>query len=339
MDWRASLARAEAWARRNPGKALAIGGGIAVAGGVLAGAGAAGVLPGQSGSIGNAPTLGSGALRSTTPSGYAAGKINTLLGWWSGALGTSIKRLAPLAWPGVPPEAFGGFVTNGAQRANTAMAPPYGVSNPFAELGWWGTEGGPRSTPPNAGPYPHPTSTSDNSWLALHADPLVKTLLGGRQATMVSGAWKEAIDDQTAIGLANLLRHRAGCNAAMPAACRSTDLASVWSVAVGFAAWSAGNAGMARWVARYQAALAAVPEARRFDAWIAAVVADARAGRIHGTGHANNPAHTAVRTAQKLYAGRLLAERTGGNVAWFPVISDRDQLILAAASVNAPLPA
>ncbi|HVY65948.1 MAG TPA: hypothetical protein VHH11_14090 [Gammaproteobacteria bacterium] len=332
MKWR----DVTAWVERHPLATL----GLAAGGAALLGTGGAvavtiaqgGGLLGTSGG-GTARIAGGSVNLSSIPTNYANDYLSAMLARWSGstkALGDAVRTMTPVAWPGIPGEVIMGFCTNGQQRANTALSPPNGVENPFAELGYFGTEGGPRSTPPNAGPYPNPTNRSNNSWLVLHDDPLVVRLLG-HPATMVNGAWQTDVNAQTAVGLVNLLRHRTGCNAAMPAACRSTDLGSTWSVAVGFAAWSAGDAGMARWVTRYQTALAAVPEPQRVAAWVAAVVADDRAGRVHGTRHAN-PAYTLMRTLQKIEAGRVLAVHVHGNAAWFPVVSSADQLAITRAA-------
>jgi hypothetical protein len=272
------------------------------------------------------PQLPAGTARtahpSDTPAGYAQSYLARERRDWGGSLGTAVRRMTPLAWPGVPPEVIIGFTTNGAQTANTALSPPLGVNNPFAELGYFGTEGGPRSTPPNAGPYPNPTVTTDNSWLLLHADPTVVRLLG-HPATMVPDAWKTDLDAQTAIGIVNLRKRLDTVNGLVASTGASaTDPSTSWAVALAFAGWSAGAAGMATWVRRYAAALRPVPEGQRVAAWANAVAADAAAGphRVVGVRHAN-PAYTLMRTLQKIEAGRQLAlANSSAQAGWFPVV-------------------
>lgn len=321
------------WVETHPKTSIALGIGGAVLLGAASGASASGPGPLLPSSERDEPVITSGAIQRATPSGYAASKLPRALTDWRGPLGESLRTMAPIAWPGVPPEVFVGFASNGAQRANTAQAPPRGVRNGFAEMGYFGIEGGPRSSPDaNAGPYPNLTDRHNNSWLVLHDSALVVRLLG-HPATMAHNAWMEDVAAQTAVGLANLLRALESCNSQIPAACRSSEIASQWSIAVAFAAWSAGAGGMARWVRRYQTQLGAVPERQRLAAWISAVVSDAP--NIHArAAHAVNPAYTLLRTLQKIESGKLLASRVGGNVAWFPSVSDANQLTITRAAMQ-----
>jgi len=230
----AMLRDVERWVRANPVTAGAAGVGIAVAGGVLAGAGAAGVIGGSS-NMGNAPTLAPGAWRRATPRAWAADKIAHAVREWNGDLGTQLRAMVPIVFPGMDPTAWAGFAQNGAQYGNTAAA----NANSFAEMGWLGVTGGPKSSPAPAGPYPNPQVQHDaaghvveNDWLDLHADPLVKQLLGGRPATMVHNAWQRAAADQIAVGLVANKQHRDRANALLPVACRSTEIGSAWSFIV-----------------------------------------------------------------------------------------------------------
>lgn len=313
------------WAEEHPLLAVGLGVGGAIAIGTIGGAAAAGGSVSELlGGGANVPTLSSGALSSSTPSGYARSKLSFARRMWDGSegdLGAALRTMVPIVWPGVPPEVFVGFCTNGARTANTALSRPAGVENPFAEMGYFGTEGGPRSTPPNAGPYPNPTNTRDNSWLALHADPLVVRALG-HEATMAPNGWRTDIPAQAAVGLVNLRKRLDAVNRAAPANTGAANASGTWAVFLAFAGWSTGVGGITGHLRRYAAAIAAAPEMGRIDAYQNAVLADIQAGRSStwtAGSHTRNPAYTLVRTLQKMYAGRALAEAVGGNVAWFPV--------------------
>ena len=331
------------WIEQNPLLAA----GLGVGGAVLLGGAVGGAVGGGIGRvIGNTagPALTSGALMSSTPSGYASSKLSYSRRMWDGterALGDALRAMTPVVWPGVPPEVFVGFCTNGAKTANTALAPPRGVRNPFAEMGYFGTEGGPRSAPnPDTGPYPNPTNPSNNSWLALHADPLVVAALG-HPATMTPNGWQTDVAAQTAVGLVNLRKRLDSVNRTAPTGTGATNPASPWAVFLAFAGWSAGVGGITGHLRRYAAQIAASPEAGKIEAYQSAVLADIRAGRAANwpaRSHGANPAYTLVRTLQKMYAGRALAEAVGGNVAWFPVVAPADvqtELARAAYGVRA----
>ena len=321
------------WVERNP--VVAIGAGVAgaVAIGAAAGVAASGVEGVRAIVSGPGPQITDAATRSRVPTTYGTAKQPTMRARWNGALGTALRRMAPLAWPGVPPEAFCGFtaISTGASE-NTAIA----ANNRFAEIGLFQTSAGARSTPDEtSGPYPAVARTNqENKWLDLHASELVRRLLGGRDATMVHNAWIAAIDDQTAVGLAMLLAHEQSAAQQMRADTRPASLATSWAIGVAFTSFSTGSGGAARALNTWAADAARAGEQDRWSAVFAAAARDARAGVASGgrAGQHGNKFYDLLRTAQKLESGRLLAVSVGGNAAWFPRMSTADQEAVTRAA-------
>jgi hypothetical protein len=272
--------------------------------------------PGGGGGDGAAGPLASSARAIRPPSAYGADYRATMVGRWNGTLGAEVRRQGAIVWPGVPPEVFMGFSAGSGQRDNTAIT----ANNNFAELGFFGTEGGAKTSPPNAGPYPSPTPGPNNSWQRWANDALTVRALG-RPAPMDNNAWQADIAAQVAIGLVNLRKRLDEVNALLPAAARAAvpPASSLYAVALSFAAWSAGIGGVARQLGAYGAELAAAPEGERLGAWVRAVLAGVRNNTVRGSGHAN-PAYTLTRTLQKLNAGKVLADAANAPAAtraWF----------------------
>jgi len=243
------------------------------------------------------------------PASYGQDYATTLLNRWNAALGQYMRQFVPQVFGQAPPEAFVGFTTIGGQTEDTCSA-----GNSFHEMGYLQTEGGPCSGP---GPNPDPNA-ADNNWGKLASGPTVTSLLG-RSASMVAGAWQQAIDDQTAVGLANLQGHAAGVTGLIDPGLASSDPGSTWNAFLAFTGFSAGDSGAATTINRYADQLAGVPEQGRVAALIDAVLADAQSGTLPGPtgGDHGNPAYDVLRTLQKFGAGRALAQQTGGNAAWF----------------------
>ena len=156
---------------------------------------------------------------------------------------------------------------------------------------------------------------------------------------MVSGAWQTDVAAQAAVGLVNLRKRLDSVNRAAPAGTGASDPASVWAVALAFAGWSAGVGGLTTHLRRYAAPIAAAPEAGKLAAWVAAVVADARAGRYNGVAarHGSNAAYTLMRTLQKIEAGKVLAASVDpARLGWFPTIASADQLAITRAAFGRP---
>jgi hypothetical protein len=209
---------------------------------------------------------------------------------WAGPLGVAVRAFAPRLFPGAPPEAFLGFTANGRIDKRTSAN----------ELGYFGVPQG--------------------TWNRLRTDPRVTKLLGNYPPpSSPDSGWSNAVRDQAAVGLAQLQDHYRGVVAGLPPAIRPAGPGTLWGLALTFGGWSAGSGRMAAHVKRYAAALALVPEARRWPAFLEAVAYDGEAGQLPNAGIADhpNPAYTALRTWQKLAAGRLLAARTGGATGWF----------------------
>jgi hypothetical protein len=236
-----------------------------------------------------------------SPETWARRRIARAEAFWNGKPGAVLRAMAPVVFPDAPAAVFVGFCLNAGQTENTTEVVP---KQAFHEMGWWGTEGGMRDKP-----APNPNAAAKyNSWGKLHADSLVVSLLG-RKATMRHNAWKQAIEDQHAIGLVNVRRH--ALNALGPL--WEPPLGSLWEVAAGFAAWSAGSSRMGARFERHRAALAAVPEGERWAAYCA-LVAQEKPG---ASGSHSNAAYSVLRTLQKLECGRTLAVRVGQPTTWW----------------------
>lgn len=216
--------------------------------------------------------------------------------------------------PGVPAEAIMGFASNGSQNGDTALTPS---RIDFHEVGYFGVEAGPSGIP-----APNSNTTEPNNWYRLHNDPRVRSMLGGRSATMTP--WPTSgqsasipVDDQIAIGLANISDDIERMRNAVPSSIRPSSASSLWAVAIGFMGWSAGTGGATAHLRRYAEQLASVPEDQRWVALLRLVAADPTSA-ASGSNH-RSPAHTVNRTQQKLRVGRGLSAATGGPTAWFQV--------------------
>jgi hypothetical protein len=240
------------------------------------------------------------------PDAWGQGKLTRAISLWQGEVGDAIREMTPAVLPGADATAIVGFCMNGALTENTTDSNP---DQPFHEIGLLGTEAGPRS-----GPAPNPSPLApDNSWGRLHDHPLVIQLLG-RSATMRPDAWKTAPRDQVAVGLVNLRSHALGALAGMDDL-RPVQLGSLWGIATAFMAWSAGSGATGSRYHAHHTELAAAPESERWAAFVK--IASEQKPGPHGHG---NIAYSALRTMQKLAAGRLLAEHGGHDVAWYGAI-------------------
>lgn len=253
------------------------------------------------------------------PYTWARDKQSMLARWNAGVVGDTIRRLSPMIWPGVPYEAFLGFAANGSIRgetsSDTALPPPYGVNNSFHELGLFGTEGGNRidstmGTFPGI-PVPVPLAPaptmSNNSWRSLASSARVVNALG-RPASLELNGWL-AVPDQVAVGLANLKSHLASTISSGLSGAGPVDQNSLWALALAFGGWSAGSGRMAQHVRRYASQIQGVSDDAKWGAFLNAVANDPNtSGQSH-----SNPAYTAMRTWQKLEAGREIS----GRPDWF----------------------
>jgi hypothetical protein len=184
----------------------------------------------------------------------------------------------------------------------------------FHAVGLFGPPAGRTATAPD----PNPRGL-DNAWGRLHDDSRVRAALG-RNASMSPGGWR-ALPDQVAVGLVNLLEDGYATQRLLPTSISTRDISSPWFAAAAFAGWSSGPGGAAPRFRRFEGNLARAGLDSRWTAYVKSLVDDYAAGRItsHDACTHGNAAFSAVRTAQKLQAGKALAERTGGNVGWFDV--------------------
>lgn len=248
------------------------------------------------------------------PAAYAREKRRMLVRRWEGPAGDALRRMVPRAWPGVPPLAMLGFTAfSTSPRENTTTAVP---DQQFHEVGLFQVEAGLRD-----GPAPNPDPRAEyNAWGALHDDPLVRELLGDRDATMRPGAWADAIDDQVAVGLANLRRHLDAFSRAVPELA-PRDLASVWAVATAFTTFSRGRGQSERVMATLAAKIAGISEATRWTVWAETLAIEALKGvrGIDTREGRKGAAYGWARTHQKLTSGRIVAQSLGDQAAldWY----------------------
>ena len=282
---------------------------------------------------------------STLPEGHperwAASKLaEARRRWGLPAFATTARAAVARLMPGSPVSWVFGFAANGGTGENTtgwvtgspderaaaerAGRRPLGgvAAQSFHELGAFGVEGGAASGPaPGAG----------SAWSTLAVSEDVRAVLG-RAASTSPGGWRN-VSDQVAVGVANLRRHARGVWALLPPEVRWPVDANrypvtwtPWVASCASCGWSAGDAGMGRLVtqeldAAGRAALAAVPEADRWEALCALVLARLEANPMRPLGarsHGANPAYRLVRTLQKLKAGELLSrEVEPSGAGWY----------------------
>lgn len=252
--------------------------------------------------------------RTGLPEAYAREKRRMLEKRWEGPAGDALRRMVPRAWPGVPALVFLGFTGfSTSPRENTTTARP---DQEFHEVGLFQVEAGLRD-----GPAPNPDPRAEyNAWGALHDDPLVRELLGGRDATMRPGAWADAIDDQVAVGLANLLRHGAAFARAVPELA-PRDAGSLWAVATAFTTFSRGRGQSERVMATLAAKIAGISEAARWTVWAETLCLEALKGAdgIDTRPGRKGAGYGWARTHQKLTCGRIVAQSVGDQAAldWY----------------------
>jgi hypothetical protein len=229
--------------------------------------------------------------QSGSPETWGASKQSTLSSWWQSTIGQAMRQLCPASWPGVPVAAFMGFIANsGSWDERTSID----------ERGLFGTEG--------------------PKWDSMRARPEVTSLLG--RTAVGDPDWmgsRGGVYDQVALGLVDLHDHLNEVSAKLDASIRPASTRSQWAVMLAFMGWSAGSNGAANHIRPYTTELAAVPEASRWGAFSWFLARDYASGsRTPGTaGSHSNPAYSAVRTFQKLAAGRLFARVSGEDAAWF----------------------
>jgi len=293
-----------------------------------------------------------------SPSFYANEKLG-MLQRRATALKPMLERFVPIAFPGADRDSLV-FACMGFTAFSTGWGENTTDGDPtvaFHEVGLFQCPAGPRT-----GPAPNPDARApDNAYGRIALAPegnvygdMVRRMLN-RRPSMEHNAWKpssetgtserdvRAREDQTAVGLANLRGDeasvRALLNGAQPNLAGDANGWSTWRVFTMFTAMSRGPGGAFTRIRGpkvgdrypYLAALAATPENVRLQKYIELVDADIRAS-APGIGAAkgrSGSAYGIVRSMQKLYSGRRLAEQMGGPVGVFdpsrmsPAVEDR----------------
>lgn len=272
---------------------------------------------------------------STTPGNlpdlWARGKLSKMQRWASGDVGARLRAFAPQVFPGVPPGVWYGFMANGSENEDTATAAGHA---PFHELGMFGITGGPWNVP-----APNTDTSVGNDWAHYHDDSRVRAMLGRDACMSPEGCWRGdrgGVPDQVAVGLVNM-RDKANARS-LPASIRPANPLSPWGILASSASWSAGSGRLAQHLAPYADRLAQVPDVAsdRFVAWGRMLADDLVSGRVPvgpgGSDH-HNPAHTYIRTRQKLAASSLVDPESAAFFAWnrYPDLAAIDNVLGHAA--------
>jgi hypothetical protein len=269
------------------------------------------------------------------PRNYAKGKEKRLIERWNGELGECLRRMAPIAWPGVDSLVFLGFTGFAKQSENTTEAVD---AQTFHEIGLFQVEAGLRNFPaPNPDPNGKysawaylsvPTKDSDGDRRKrLHA--LTVQMLG-KLPSMKPNEWKKLVPDQAAVGLANLRRHLGNIEGKLPDDVKPKSLGSTWAVLLGFTAFSRGSGQLWKCLQPYVDKLALVPEEQRWQAWERMVAYDIE-NKVKGIGivpYKRGAAYAIIRSRQKHDSGRNVAEKLGLSTSWFLTPDPRIDQIL-----------
>lgn len=288
-------------------------------------------------------------MSAVTPGAWARDKRSKLKKYAEGDVARYVSKARDVMLRGVPTAALLGFAANGDINENTtgwlscsanerALAlvdgkkplggdprEGYGAvdSDDLHELGPFGVEGG---------HVPELVATGSCAWAVLAKRPCVRKVL--ERDGVTGRAWFGAIEDQCVIGVANLARHGGEARSRIDARLRwpldgdgVPKVWSRWAFAVTMMAWSAGDGGAARHLARYADALAAVPEPLRWSAFVRLAATYDGDGAKH-----RRPSYSALRTHQKLAAGELALAFTG-ELGWGA--DDLDDAVLEALARSA----
>ncbi len=192
--------------------------------------------------------------RSDLPDGYAHAYTTRALRMDAGEDGQYIRQFQPHILPDVPMEIFLAFIAPGYTGSDTTEGTSSASQSvAFREVGKWQTPAGARG-----GPSPAPGS----AYYTLASDPAVVAALG-RRANTAEQAWRTAVADQTAIGLADLRNNYNATVARMDPSIRPSSPATPWGTWMFMTGFSAGPAGAADLANHYKTQLAAVDESCR----------------------------------------------------------------------------
>lgn len=222
-----------------------------------------------------------------TPTAYADDHASAMRSRWA-EWGSLAREYMPIAFGDAPPELAVGA---------TAMSTGQHELTSANEAGYFNT------------PLAH--------WDALRSSALVREMLG-RDAVPTS-QWRDAVPDQIAVGLSDLRREQGACNAALPESLRAVIPGSGWGWWVAQSAWSAGAARAARHWREHESAVRSVALADRVTALVRSVLAAIESGHYDAAPSFDheNGAYTTLRTCQKLWCARALAEDHGELDPWW----------------------
>lgn len=230
---------------------------------------------------------------------YAASHLGSMRSRWDGELGRHVRAMKMRLWPSTPAQALVALTSNGSQREDTCP----GSNTTFHEIGFFQTPAGPCSGP---APNPDPRAAY-NAWGRYASLGMVRDMLGGRGATMVPGAWREAVADQAAIGLADYRQNLSSLQAMLPRECQVRDEGKPWQLWCAVMAYGAGPAGAYRILMAHRGALVGVPDDDRCASLVRSVARSGTAAQ----------AHRVNRAWQRHEAGRQLALATGDSGNWW----------------------
>lgn len=274
------------------------------------------------------------------PREWAHDRRHRLKQWATGDVGRWTREARDVCLPGVPVAAILGFFANGKLDENTtgwiacsdeeradAVASkrfPLKRSDPsdrevygnildtdLHELGPGGVE---------ADCVPTPVATGACPWVSLATSAEVVKVLGREGVT--GAAWHGAHQDQVVIGVANLRRHLRAIRAKLDLRLRWDDEKPIrlWGWCCAMTSWSAGGGGTETHVEAYTTELAVVDEARRWGEFCRLAAAEDSEKRKHRADE-----YSALRSCQKLEAGRLACAFTQEDAGWFLDGSDADR--------------
>lgn len=274
-------------------------------------------------------------MGSSIPEVWAQDKKSKAKRYAVGEVADAIRKGGYVLSNGVPVSAWIGVCCNGGRNENTTgwikcdedekvaaaksgKTPlgrdysPTGDAYPnhgLHELGPLGVE---------AGNAPGLVAPSGSPWAEGAVSEGVRKVLG-REGITTIGGWHGAVTDQLVIGMWNNVRHGRGVRAKLdprlqwPVSDKGNPKSwGMWAFACATMGWSAGDSGAARHINRYADQLANVPEVLRWGAFVRLAATYDGGGRKH-----SRPSYSALRTCQKIAAGRLAAVELKESLAWF----------------------
>ncbi len=269
------------------------------------------------------PTSGR-SYRNGRPDAYASEYRSRNMTRWNGPEGAEFRRQAPIFFGGgVAPQLFVGFSSGADQYENTRTNAQHTLEAHFICVGLLGIE------QPEVGPLPYPAANpppcphgrrSPNTWFLHHEKPKVRRALGGHNAPLSEGSWRN-LDAQLAIGLSNLEgKRRSVVSALRDKGIRPVGDEDPWTLIMMMMAWSTGAAGVAHHVGHFARILSPLSGAQRWGALVRALYEAGQQGTLPSgppRSHRRNPYYSLIRGMQKVEASRQLALSTGSNLSFF----------------------